>query len=621
MTTARRLAIPALVVGFALAIATTTIVLGEAAAADTRERVRRAQIDLQTRLAQQIADDIVGEVRAVYTNLLVAAPIFGTGTPLVEAIRSDDRGRILREMLTFASAIRRPVTSFYVVRPDGRIESGVSTGEPLGPTGIGGAGSAGANPVPLNASEPNTRIGTLRMSSAEFAAAFATTRPYISSAYRPVGAAGNVLSTSDRISIGVRILDADRRSPIAALIAEVGVTELFGGPLLSLGTVADEAYAIDRQGRLMRRLSRANSPDPDAGRDLSGFEAIADARRGVSGVDRIDPYTSSTSLMTSTATKPFDLIAVGDIDLSWRFIAMRSVATLYAQVDDGLQQFRLGRWILALFLVAAALALGVVLDQVTAQRRALRSANARLADAAEEIAVVSRHKSEFLASMSHELRTPLNAVIGFSEVLLKQIAGTVNAKQVEYLEDIRASGVHLLALINDILDVSKVEAGRMELLLGEVSLPKVLDEGVTMIRERAGEHRITISLDVDPALGTLVADERKVKQVVANLLSNAVKFTPDGGRIAVQAARTAAEVRVAVEDTGVGIAPEDQARIFEEFEQAKHGREAAEGTGLGLTLSKKIVELHGGRIWVESEPGHGSRFTVALPLVPAGKEG
>jgi signal transduction histidine kinase len=215
--------------------------------------------------------------------------------------------------------------------------------------------------------------------------------------------------------------------------------------------------------------------------------------------------------------------------------------------------------------------------------------------------------------MSHELRTPLNAVIGFSEVLLQRMFGDLNTKQDEYLKDIYASGQHLLSLINDILDLSKIEAGRMELVPAPFHLPSALENAVILVRERASRHGIALQLDVDPRLGDVVGDERKVKQVLLNLLSNAVKFTPEGGHIRLRANCTDGSVEIAVSDTCIGIAPEDQATIFEEFRQVGSDERKREGTGLGLTLAKKFVELHGGRIWVESELGQGSTFTFTLP--------
>jgi GAF domain-containing protein/anti-sigma regulatory factor (Ser/Thr protein kinase) len=254
-----------------------------------------------------------------------------------------------------------------------------------------------------------------------------------------------------------------------------------------------------------------------------------------------------------------------------------------------------------------------------ATQSALAIQNARLfreiADKSAQLEAASRHKSEFLANMSHELRTPLNAIIGFSEVLTERMFGELNEKQEEYLKDIYASGQHLLSLINDILDLSKIEAGRMELTPAPFHLPSALENAVTLVKERAARHGIALQLDIDPRLGELVGDERKVKQVLLNLLSNAVKFTPEGGQISLQAGPEDGWVEISVTDTGVGIAPEDQAAIFEEFRQVGHDESRKqEGTGLGLTLAKKFVELHGGRIWVESEPGRGSTFTFTLPI-------
>jgi len=216
--------------------------------------------------------------------------------------------------------------------------------------------------------------------------------------------------------------------------------------------------------------------------------------------------------------------------------------------------------------------------------------------------------------MSHELRTPLNAIIGFSEVLSERMFGDLNEKQEEYLKDIYASGTHLLSLINDILDLSKIEAGRMELELSDFRLPTVLDSALTLVRERAGRRNITLHTAIDERLGQIQADERKVRQVVLNLLSNAIKFTPEGGRIDVGAVSKDGLVEISVRDTGVGIAPEDQESVFEEFRQVGAADKKVEGTGLGLTLCRKFVELHGGRIWIKSQVGVGSTFTFTIPM-------
>jgi signal transduction histidine kinase len=263
----------------------------------------------------------------------------------------------------------------------------------------------------------------------------------------------------------------------------------------------------------------------------------------------------------------------------------------------------------------------VELLQTFASHAAVAVDNARLfreiEDKGRQLEIANRHKSEFLANMSHELRTPLNAIIGFSEVLLERMFGGLNEKQEEYLRDVLSSGRHLLSLINDILDLSKIEAGRMELEFGRFSLPLALENALTLVRERASRHGITLSLDVAPGVGDFVGDERKLKQILLNLLSNAVKFTPEGGRVAVRALPADGCVEISVSDTGLGIAPEDQEAIFEEFRQV--GADYAskrEGTGLGLTLTRKFVELHGGQIWVKSEVGKGSTFTFTLPVRP-----
>ena len=231
-----------------------------------------------------------------------------------------------------------------------------------------------------------------------------------------------------------------------------------------------------------------------------------------------------------------------------------------------------------------------------------------------ELEAASRHKSEFLASMSHELRTPLNAIIGFTQVLQEEMFGPVNEKQAEYLDDILSSGNYLLSLINDVLDLSKVEAGQVELEVRPFSVREALERGVVMVRERATEDGVEVALDAEPDVDIVEGDERRIKQVIFNLLSNAVRFTPPGGEVDVNAARVNGEVKISVADTGPGIAPEDHDRVFEEFQQAEAGIELRDGTGLGLALSKRFVELHGGRIWLESELGRGSTFVFTLPV-------
>jgi signal transduction histidine kinase len=234
----------------------------------------------------------------------------------------------------------------------------------------------------------------------------------------------------------------------------------------------------------------------------------------------------------------------------------------------------------------------------------------------KELETASTHKSEFLANMSHELRTPLNAIIGFSQVLRERIAGDINAKQEEYLDDILTSASHLLALINDVLDLSKVEAGQVELQVAPFSLQDALERGVSMVRERATRDGVQVTLHGNGGLDVVTGDERRISQVIFNLLSNAVKFTPAGGLVDVTATQANGEVTVSVADTGPGIAADDLDRIFEEFQQTEAGARQHEGTGLGLALSKRFVEMHGGCIWCDSEAGKGSTFVFTLPPRP-----
>lgn len=266
----------------------------------------------------------------------------------------------------------------------------------------------------------------------------------------------------------------------------------------------------------------------------------------------------------------------------------------------------------------------IMLDNLDRARKELGELNSDLQRRAEELRkakegaeAASRAKSEFLASMSHELRTPLNAVIGFSQILEEQFCGPLNEKQKDYVRDILDSGERLLALINDVLDLAKVEVGRTEPEYTQVALKELLEHSLIMIKEKCTKHGIRLVLQVSDGIKgkRIWADERKLKQVIFNLLSNSAKFTPDGGAITLEAKEEGAGAIISVTDTGIGIAPEYQEKVFEPFYQMKSGiQDKTPGAGLGLSLCREIVEMHGGRIWVESAGlNQGSRFSFVIP--------
>ena len=360
-------------------------------------------------------------------------------------------------------------------------------------------------------------------------------------------------------------------------------------------------------------------------KDISGYGSEKFIRRAIAADS--DLQQSATNLADRTSSEAAGLIAANRS-------AYTSSRNLFIAVSAGS--------------VAFALVLGVILSWSVI--RPIRDTEARLAGIAEgdftgrldvpnrdelgalaanvnrmsdelrrlygDLEAASRHKSEFLANMSHELRTPLNAVIGFSEILHEEMFGELNERQLEYVEDVLDAARHLVSLINDVLDLSKVEAGHMELELTDVSLSEILKSGLTMHEERASRGALTLGLEVLPEEIVLRADERKLRQVVFNLLSNAVKFTPPGGRVRVSAQVTDSVVQVAVADTGPGIDDDEQESIFEVFQQGRRGAVAVrpEGSGLGLPLARRFVELHGGRLWVESTRGQGTTFRFTMPV-------
>jgi signal transduction histidine kinase len=260
----------------------------------------------------------------------------------------------------------------------------------------------------------------------------------------------------------------------------------------------------------------------------------------------------------------------------------------------------------------------VDLLQTFAAQSVLAIQNARLFSEIEEksrqLAAASQHKSQFLANMSHELRTPLNAILGYTELIIDQIYGDVPDKMRDVLDRVQSNGRHLLGLINDVLELSKIEAGRLTLTPASYSLADVMHSVVSVVESLAAEKRLALNLDVPPNLPIGRGDERRITQVLLNLVGNAIKFT-DKGEVAIAASAMNGSFNIAVRDTGPGISPADQVKIFEEFQQADNSTTKSKGgTGLGLAIAKRIIEMHGGHILVESKLGAGSTFTVSLPV-------
>jgi signal transduction histidine kinase len=255
-------------------------------------------------------------------------------------------------------------------------------------------------------------------------------------------------------------------------------------------------------------------------------------------------------------------------------------------------------------------------DELEQTRLTLVEKNMSLEEAIKMARTSDQKKSEFLANMSHELRTPLNHIIGFTELVIDKTVGPLNTNQEEFLNDVLGSSRHLLSLINDILDLSKVEAGKMELETWEFPLETTLENSLNMVKEKALKHKITLALKIYEIPATIHADERKLKQILYNLLSNAVKFTPEGGEVEMEAQGLNGQgIEITIRDTGIGMTETDLERIFQPFEQGDNSATRKyQGTGLGLSLTKLLVELHGGRIWAESRGvGAGSSFTFMLP--------
>jgi signal transduction histidine kinase len=406
-------------------------------------------------------------------------------------------------------------------------------------------------------------------------------------------------------TIAYPVLTIGGTSAIGILVGEVDLQYL-AARLSAFRSSVEDVYVIDGSGQLVGQaaVTAVGTQNPNLYRPIREDPALRTLVVG-RATDAPDPLGRGRRLLASALVR----------DTPWQVVAVRDPSLLERETDAALLQLTAFRIALVGIVLLGSYLLARVTRRVVLQRKALAASNERIADANRQLAAATEAKTRFLANMSHELRTPLNAIIGFADVLGQRMFGELNAKQSDYLADISTSGRHLLNLVNEVLDLSKVEAGRMELEPSEFAVADTIRGALAFVRERATHHGIALTDESPANLGTLVADERKVRQVLLNLLSNAVKFTPDGGAIGVRARRSDGEIQVSIRDTGIGIAPEDQAKVFDEFQQVgRPSDRSREGTGLGLTLAKRFIELHGGRIWIESELGKGTTFTFAIPV-------
>jgi signal transduction histidine kinase len=569
-----------LVILVALIVGVPVIAIGEVSANDTRSRARQAELNILRLSAQRAAATVNTMIDGDRFQLQQLAK----SVPLRRALAGQNLAEVNTTITEMRAVLGPGTRRLFLVDDVGRVTA-VSPAEP---------------------SLLDRILVDYRGLNGSYASAPQSYPPYQPSPgdppLLPLAVAARPLSTTDQPVSSVQNEIVRSEAELSArrvLVADIELAQL--GELLSpvLGS-ADDVYLVDDHGRLVLRVA---APGADFGREL-GSEWILAKGQHAPGREAADPLGNGRRYAAAEAASA----------LSWTVVVLRSPETAERELETSLGQLQLTRFVLVAVLIVAAFALALTGRQIARSRAALGVSNSQLEIANDQLEIATRHKSEFLANMSHELRTPLNAIIGFSDVLLAEMFGTVNAKQREYLGDIRGSGAHQLSLINDILDLSKVEAGRLELELGPVSVSEIIATGVSLLRERATNHSIALESEIQPDLPLINADARKLKQVVLNLLTNAVKFTPAGGRVLARVHSQDGEIVVAVSDTGVGIDPADQARIFAEFVQTRQGKAAEEGTGLGLTLAKKLVELHGGRIWVESQPGAGSTFTFTIPI-------
>ncbi len=540
------------VLGAALVIGLPVLILGEISAADTRDRIRKGQLDGAAAGAERAAAVVSAKLDK---SIQLANTTTAGDFDLQNAVQARDAAVLRTKADVIRSALGPDIALVAIVDA-----KGVSLeGTPSGPV---------AESSYFKGARDRQRV-TLGILDAR---------------------AGD----SQRLGIAAPI----RRSVdpfIGAVIVEIRLRDV-GDWIKPYIGASEDVYVVDERGRL---LTQASAPGQDV-RDISAQPATGTALATQRSVfEGTDPVLGSRRFMAAVPLR----------EDGWRVIASRSPDLLEAELSATLNQLLALRVALVLVALGAAFLLGRGAQQLARQRRALATANYELAEA-------TAAKSRFLASMSHDLRTPLNAIIGFSEVLQTELFGPLNEKQQEYMGDIVSSGKLQLQLVNEILDLSKVESGKMELAPEEFDLREALEGVHSVVNALAAKKAQALSLEIDGRLPPMYQDPIRTKQIVFNLLGNAVKFTPEGGRITTKVNVASDDhVEIVVSDTGVGIDANDLPDVFKEFERVGSGySRKQQGSGLGLALVKRFTEMMGGSVAVSSLLGQGSTFTIRLPV-------
>jgi len=577
-----------LVAAVALLVALPVLVLGQASENDTRARLQAAQVESAARAAATVmrtANDRSESIRRSIEALallpspessLIASAVQRGDTPTLQALADTVQRLFISDVRGVYIAVRGEATTIS--------DATIAVESPAG-TGLVGRrlpDLPGDMAVRLRTAVGN--LNTFQTGGYTFAYPGTADAPSVNAVVATI-ATRRAVASKDSGVLSV--------AP-AAIIAEQDLSRQFKAAATSSLAPGDEAYLVDERRQL---LGRAQGPTPFPLRDLSGDPLVqamvaAPLVRG----DVQDPLGGGTRMVASARLPGTD----------WWILLLRDNSVVDREIDTVLGQLATARYLLVALLLVGALLIAQAASGQIRQRRALAEANQRTESA-------SLHKSAFLANMSHELRTPLNSINGFSDVLLTGIGGPLTQKQREYLADIRGSGDHLLALINDVLDLSKVEAGKMDLHPTEFDVRETVEGVHRSVAPLAQQKRQDLQLEPGDG-GTVRLDQARFRQVLLNVLSNAVKYTPDGGQVTTSVSRRDGAIIVAVRDTGVGIAAEDQARVFDDFARIESGyAQTQQGTGLGLALARRLVRLMGGDITVESRPGQGSTFTVTVP--------